>query len=146
MGCLVKSGPIAGSASASRSGRFGPGAKDRERAGETPLGDPLPIEPPAWLAKDAAEIWREERPHVHPASTMSDKQLFASYCVACSYVRKHAGATSRIAGEQVRSAMRIQIQIASVLGLTPMSRARLPEPKAPDEKTQREATISALIR
>lgn len=146
MGCEVKAGPIAGSAAAARSGRFGPGAKDRENAASVAPSEPLPVEPPSWLAPAVAAIWRSVRPHVHSASTVSDTEMFASFCVATEHVRRHSKGKSRIAGEQVRSAQRIQIAIASALGLTPMSRARLPAVKPPDEKSQREATISALVR
>lgn len=146
MGGEVKPGPLAGSDVAARTGRFGAGAKDRENAAKAPPGDPLPIEPPSWLAPAVAAIWRSVRPHVHSASTVSDTEMFASFCVATEHVRRHSKGKSRIAGEQVRSAQRIQIAIASALGLTPMSRARLPAAKAPDEKSQREATISALVR
>ena len=138
---------MAGSHVASRTGRFGAAVKERAMAAEKIAdGNPMQVEPPEWLPTAAKDIWRENRPRIYAGCTESDTETFANFCIACATVRRCAKGRGPTAARELRAAQRVQLRTAEALGLTPSSRARLPHPKKPDPKNEREATIASLIK
>lgn len=77
---------------------------------------------------------------------MADTEAFSSWCVATERVHRFSKSKAKLAGEHLRSALRLQLALAAALGMTPMSRARLPAVKPTEQRDKREATIAALVR
>lgn len=142
----MKAGAAKGSAIAGRFGRFGESAKAREVAErQVAAENPLPTEPPDWLDKAAAQIWRENLPRVIGRATESDTETYASWCVAAARVRKYSRGKTAKQGEYLRASQRVALALARDLGLTVVSRSRIPRAEDVDETDAAEAAIAAQL-
>ena len=95
---------------------------------------PLLIEPPTWLGKEAAQIWRESLALANGTNLFDklDSDTLATYCDAVAQYRKHAQKKRRSLDDiKIQQAWaRIIATYADKLGFTPSARARLIKKRA----------------
>ncbi|MBP7611509.1 MAG: hypothetical protein KA760_18595 [Steroidobacteraceae bacterium] len=153
---MGRRGPAKGSAAAKRCGPYGLAAKDGQRLAASPPPTspesrghipPLPTKPPAWLPKVAAAIYRETLPRLLERATAADLEVFCAWVLAAAEMRRLARARRRSASNrsEQRAQARILRSLGDALGLTPIGRARLPQPEHMDEPDADEAETASQL-
>ncbi len=145
---MGRRGPAKGSPTAQRCGPFGlvaqHGLPADPPAGSVDRSQPLPTTPPEWLPELAAAVYRETLPRLTGRASAADLEAVCAFCLAAAENRKLA--RTRKPNARTRAEMRAQARVlrslGDALGLTPIGRARLPQP-AGREDTDGDEAIQA---
>lgn len=146
---MPRKGPARGSFAALQGGRHGMVAKAREAAASKPKGEPLPADPPAWLhlSVRAADIWRANLPAIVEHATSADAATYGAWCTSQEAIQatQRKKKKTREDRDDIRAEKRVALAYARELGLTVVSRSRIPKRDEIGESDGDEATQASQL-